>query len=184
MLFLSLFAISLTVYLWGKNAAWETLSIVFGVTSYHFWMRLLVGAMMDQALHNHVDDTKGWFAEKPIEKKLYKAIHIKKWKNMMPTYDPGCFDMKKHSVSEIMGAGCQAEIVHEVIMVLSFLPTVLTIWFKPAAVFIITSVFAALFDSLFVMMQRYNRPRLRRLYDRLCAENATAHADLLQEDRR
>lgn len=38
-----------------------------------------------------------------------------------------------------------------------------TIWFGSLEVFIITSCLSALFDSIFVIMQRFNRPRLMRL---------------------
>lgn len=162
-IFLSLFFVSFAVYLCVKNDIWETLSITLGITSYHFLMRLLVGKIIDKTLHNRVDYTKKWFVEKPFEKSLYKAIQVKKWKKYMPTFEHDYFDIKKHSIVEIIGAGCQAEIVHEVIMVFSFLPIILIIWFNSSAVFVITSALAALFDGLFVIMQRYNRPRLLRL---------------------
>lgn len=162
-IFLCLFIVSFAICLCVRNDIWETLSIIFGVTSYHFLMRLLVGKILDKTLHNSVDYTKKWFIEKPFEKSLYKMIRVKKWKKYMPTYENDYFDIKKHSIAEIIGASCQAEIVHEVIMIFSFLPIILTIWFNSSAVFVITSVLAALFDSVFVIMQRYNRPRLIRL---------------------
>lgn len=162
-IFLFLFSISLIIFLLAGKELWKTLSISFGVTSYHFLMRLLVGNMADKMLHNEVNYNKKWFAEKPFEKPLYEAIHVKKWKKYIPTYNTDSFDIKQHSIAEIMGAGCQAEIIHEIIMVCSFLPVVLIRWFQPGAVFVLTSFLAALFDSIFVILQRYNRPRLRRL---------------------
>ena len=58
---------------------------------------------------------------------------------------------------------CQAEIVHEIIIVLSFVPIIFSIWFGELLVFIITSVISALIDSIFVMLQRYNRSRIIKL---------------------
>ena len=55
---------------------------------------------------------------------------------------------------------CQAEIVHEVIVVLSFLPLLAAIPFGAFPVFLITSLLAAMYDLTFVIMQRYNRPRI------------------------
>lgn len=162
-LFLSLFMISFIILLRGKNDIWETLCITFGVTSYHFGMRLSVGAIIEKILHNNVDYAKRWFVEKPFEKSLYAAINVKKWKKYMPTYDADNFDIKKHSIIEIVKASCQAEIVHEVIMIFSFLPIILMIWFQSGEVFVITSILAALLDGIFVIVQRYNRPRLLRL---------------------
>ena len=78
----------------------------------------------------------------------------------MPTYDPSCFDPKIHTWAEIAQAMCQAEIVHEVIVVLSFLPLLAAIPFGAFPVFLITSLLAAVYDLTFVIMQRYNRPRI------------------------
>ena len=61
---------------------------------------------------------------------------------------------------------CGAEIVHELIMILSFLPMLTVPVFGSLPVFLITSVVSALFDSIFVMAQRFNRPRLVRIYEK------------------
>ena len=161
--FLILFTASTGFYMWYGDSVWETLSITFGVTSYHFIMRLLTGYVLDGILHNDVDHTRKWFREKPFERRLYRMLKVKKWKKYMPAFEPEYFDFKSRSAEELIKAGCQAEIVHEVIMVLSFCPTALCIWFAPGALFVITSVLSALLDSVFVIMQRYNRPRLLRV---------------------
>ncbi len=97
---------------------------------------------------------------------LYKALHVKKWKNKMPTYEPTLFSPEKHSWDEIAQAMCQAELVHETIVIFSFLPIIATIWWGGFWVFLITSVCAALLDMAFVVMQRYNRPRVIRMAER------------------
>ena len=51
-------------------------------------------------------------------------------------------------------------------MVLSFVPVAFSVWFGSLGVFLITSFAAFLFDSVFVILQRYNRPRLMRLAGR------------------
>ena len=58
-----------------------------------------------------------------------------------------------------------AELVHETIAVLSFLPIAAGVRFGAYPVFIITSVLAAACDMAFVIMQRYNRPRLIKLME-------------------
>ena len=58
---------------------------------------------------------------------------------------------------------CGAEVVHEIIMLCSFLPLLMVPLFGEFWAFFITSLLSALFDSLFVMAQRYNRPRLERI---------------------
>ena len=73
---------------------------------------------------------------------------------------------------QIIQNTCGAEIVHEIIMLLSFLPLVTVPVFGSFFVFITTSVLAAMFDSIFVIAQRYNRPRLVRIYEK---QEAKAH---------
>ena len=84
----------------------------------------------------------------------------------MATYDPSCFDSTIHSWDEIAQAMCQAEVVHEIIVVLSFIPLVFSIRFEAFGVFLVTSILSAGFDMMFVIMQRYNRPRIIKLLDK------------------
>lgn len=81
----------------------------------------------------------------------------------MPTYDNASFDLKTHSLEEIASTMCQSELAHETIMVLSFLPIICGIYFHAWWVFIITSILSALFDYLFVIVERYNRQRVIHL---------------------
>ena len=143
-----------------------SVAVTFGTIFYHLAVRLVIGLVIDAKYHNHMDYTRKWFQEKPFEKKLYKALRVKKWKKWLPTFNPEDFDIKTRSVEEIIQVSCQAEVVHEVIMPFSFVPIVASIWFGSLGVFIITSCAAFLFDGIFVIMQRYNRPRLMRLLKR------------------
>ena len=142
-----------------------TLAITFGTAAYHFVMRLLVGSVIDLLLNNHVNYRKRWFRVSAAEEALYQKLRVKKWKGKMATYDPDCFDSKLHSWDEIAQATCQAELVHEVIIILSFLPVFAAIPFGALPVFVITSALAACVDAVFVIMQRYNRPRIIRLVE-------------------
>jgi hypothetical protein len=91
---------------------------------------------------------------------------VRKWKKYVPTYDPDTFDTTQKTVKDIVGAICQAEIVHEVIMMFSLLPIALIPFLGGAAAMIITSVLSAMIDSVFVILQRYNRPKLVRIMER------------------
>lgn len=71
--------------------------------------------------------------------------------------------MKEKTLLEIAQAMCQAEIVHEIIIVLSFVPLALIPRFGAAAVFVITSLLAAGLDLCFVILQRFNRPRILKI---------------------
>lgn len=141
-------------------------AITFATCLYHFAMRLLVGHSLNRIMGNQADYRKGWYQLRPIEKRLYKLFKVKKWKANMPTYDPSCFDPELHSWDEIAQAMCQAEIVHEVIAVLSFLPLLAAIPFGEFPVFFMTSLLSACFDLCFVIIQRFNRPRVIRLIEK------------------
>ena len=154
---------SAVIYNFAKSQFFFSAAITFGTIFYHLAVRLAVGYLIDAKYHNQMDYTKKWFAEKSFERKLYKIIQVKKWKNRLPTYNPQDFDLKNRSVTEIVQVSCQAEIVHEVNMPLSFIPVIFSVWFGSVGVFVITSCAAFLFDSFFVIIQRYNRPRLIRL---------------------
>lgn len=66
-------------------------------------------------------------------------------------------------LDSVIRATCQAEVVHEIIIIVSFIPVVFSLWVGALPVFIITSFGAAVCDLVFVVLQRYNRPRLIRL---------------------
>lgn len=141
-------------------------AITFGTVAYHFLIRLAVGFIFNKVMDNRADYTKRWYQGRAWEKKLYEMLNVKCWKGTMPTYNADLFDHTKYSWNEIAQASCQAELVHETIILLSFVPIIFSIWFDAVMVFIITSVLAALFDMSFVIIQRYNRPRIIRLIGR------------------
>ena len=126
-------------------------------------MRLLVGYTVDYLFNNQIDYRKKWFQLRSCEQEFYTKLNAKKWKDKIPTYNPALFSFKEHTYDEIAQSMCQAEIVHEVIIALSFLPLFFAIPFGAFPVFLITSLVSAMFDSIFVIVQRYNRPRIIRL---------------------
>lgn len=129
------------------DGIWLSFAVTFATIFYHFSMRLVVGYAFDRIMGNKVDYNRAWFQLKPVENRIYKFLKVKKWKAHMPTYNPDVFSPKKHSWDEIAQAMCQAELVHETIVILSFLPIILSIWFDSIGVFVITSACAAVFDQ-------------------------------------
>ncbi len=140
-----------------------TLSITFGTVFYHLGVRLLVGEIFQRTMNNRADYTKKWFQVRPWENSLYQKLGVKSWKNKMPTFYPEEFSPERHTWDEIAQAMCQSELVHETNVLLSFPPVIAARWFGALPVFAVTSVLAAAFDLMLVMMQRYNRPRAIRI---------------------
>ena len=144
---------------WILSAAIST-----GTTFYHFAMRLTVGWIVPKLMasprhHN-------WFRQKSFEPALYKKLGVKHWKDHMPTYHPASFSLKENTLEQIIDNCCISEAVHEIIILLSFVPLVFAFWWGVFPVFFITSILAAGIDCSFVIMQRYNRPRLVRILEK------------------
>ena len=152
-------AVSCRIWAWGWILP---IAITFGTTCYHFSMRLLVGWIVPYVTKS-IDPNCRWFQPRPWEASFYTALSVKNWKRKLPTYSPEQFDLSTNTLSQVIRNTCNAELVHEVIILFSFLPLTFTAWFGSFPVFLITSLAAALFDSIFVIAQRYNRPRLVRI---------------------
>ena len=150
----------------SPGGAWLSLAITFGTMSYHFLMRFAVGGAVDAIFHDRMNYRRRWFAPKHFEAPLYKALGVKSWKKHMPTYSPDTFSLEHHTLEEIVQATCQSEVVHEIIALLSLVPIAFTAVWGEFWVFLLTSIAAALFDLSFVIMQRYNRPRLIKMLER------------------
>ena len=146
-------------------ASWLlTCAISFGTTAYHFVMRLAVGYLLLKCTNYDFDYRHFWFQPRKWEPAFYKKLHIRNWKDKLPTYAPSQFSLQ--SLYRVIQNMCGAELVHEIIMILSFLPLLTVPVFGSSFVFLSTSLLAALYDSIFVMAQRYNRPRVVRIYER------------------
>lgn len=156
-----------------------SLAITFGTASYHIIMRLLVGLSFQAVMQNRAEPGRRWYRVGKREMAVYETLKIKRWKRKIPTFDNARFNPQLHSWDEIAQAMCQAELVHETIMILSFLPIAEGIWFGMYPVFIITSVLAAGYDLMFVMTQRYNRQRvLTLLAHKSASPGRTTHCRL------
>ena len=142
------------------NSFFLYLAITFCIIAYHFIIRLIVGYTVDCIMKNKADYNKRWYRTSKRELSFYKKINVKEWKNKLPSYNKSLFDTSIHSWNEVIQAMCQAEVVHEVNMIMSLLPILVSIFLGNWVVFIVTSVLASLFDYLFVMVQRYNRNRI------------------------
>ncbi len=160
--FVTTIIMSILFYCYNKDI-YLTMAITFGTTFYHLGIRLFVGMLYNIGMKNRADYTKKWYQIHSWENKLYQILKVKAWKDRMPTYNPEIFSYKKHSWDEIAQAMCQSELVHETNMVLSFVPLIASEWFGSFYVFFITSVCGAVFDLVFVIMQRYNRVRVMKI---------------------
>ncbi len=129
---------------------------------YHLAMRLAVGGLVP----NRFDYRSPWFQPRPWEQATYRRLKVKQWKKHVPSYDPRLFSLEEYTLPQILCHMCQAEVVHEIIVLLSFVPLLFGLVFGEYWVFLLTSLGSAGLDLVFVVLQRSNRPRLVRLLEK------------------
>lgn len=145
------------------NKIFNILFVSFFTTSYHFVMRLLVGWSIN---YIHINYDSNWFQQKKHEAAIYDFLKVHEWKNYMPTYNPESFSLKKHTLNEIYTNTIVSELCHEINIILSYIPLLFSFIWGEFFIFLITSIIASIFDSVFVIMQRYNRPRILKLINK------------------
>ncbi len=135
-----------------------------GVTAfmlvYHLWGRIIMGNVTKLFLINR---DHWWFRERGFEKKLYKLLRVKKWKDKALTYNPELFSVKDRTMDEIADTMTKAETDHWVNELISLVSILFAFVWGEAWIFVLTAVLAMLFDAQFIVIQRYNRPKVLRV---------------------
>lgn len=81
----------------------------------------------------------------------------------MITAKPYKFDIYKRSLTDILKSMMIAEKVHIICILISYLPLLLIVPYGSPLAFILTSFFASLIDLVYVVIQRYNIPRVLKI---------------------
>lgn len=148
----------------------KSVFLTLGITSmticYHFAVRLVIGNIIGGITLSQFNPNSFRYRERKFERNLYKTLRVRKWKKFAPTYDERAFSVKDNTFDELARATCRAEATHWLCAAASLATICLTVWFGSLVVFLITAVLGALVDILFIIIQRYNRPRLVRLAER------------------
>jgi len=155
--------LSAIIYMCTGSDAVFTLLITCGTTAYHFLMRLAVGGIINRIFHNRMNYRASWFAQRPFEKKLYKALRVKKWKGKALTYNPEAFSLEKHSLDEIALVMTKSEVDHWINEGISLFSILFSLLWGETWIFVLTAVLAMVFDAQFIVIQRFNRPRILRI---------------------
>lgn len=137
--------------------------IVAFMIMYHFWVRIIMGNISKLFKINR---DHWWFKEKFFEKGLYKFLRVKKWKNKALTYNPESFSLKKHSLDEIADVMTKSELDHWLNELISLSSILFAIIWGELWIFFITAIAAMVFDAQFIIIQRYNRPKVQRILEK------------------
>lgn len=130
---------------------------------YHLGMRLVMGNVTKLFKINYRNP---FFKEKPYEKGLYRFLRVKEWKRNALTYNPELYDLKERTLTQLAKTTVKSEIDHWINILISMTTLLFPILWGALWIFILTALLAALFDSQFIIIQRYNRPRILRMIER------------------
>ena len=134
-------------------------------TMYHFWGRIIMGNV-SKLFEKYLNYNQWLFRQKNFEKPLYKLLCVKKWKGKALTYNPELFSLKERSLDEIAQTMVKAETDHWINEVISLSTLLFPIIWGQFWIFFITVIVAMLFDAQFIIIQRYNRPRIIKILEK------------------
>lgn len=95
-LFSALAIIYFVIYLNIPTVFWLSMMIVMLTTSYHLIIRIVVGTFIDSVTYKGINVKSAWFKERKFESKLYKILKVKKWKNIIPAWQPENFSLRHY----------------------------------------------------------------------------------------
>ena len=131
----------------------------FTVT-YHLWMRIILGNVTKLFSIRY---THPWFAQHPVEPTLYRLLRVKRWKDKVLTYNPELFSLTDYTLDEVANTMAKAETDHWVNQLISLSTILFGLIWGEVWIFALTALFAMAFDGQFIVIQRYNRPRILRI---------------------
>ena len=141
------------------------IAIIAFTIMYHFWVRIIMGNV-SKLFKKHINYKQWLFKKRKFEKQLYKLLHVKEWKGKALTYNPELFSLKDYTLEEIANTMTKAEVDHWINEVISLTTLLFAIPWGEFWIFLISAIVAMLFDSQFIIIQRYNRPRIIRILEK------------------
>ena len=148
-----------------KNEIILWIGITCFTIMYHFWVRIIMGNV-SKLFKKHINYNQWWFKERKFEKKLYKLLNVKEWKGKALTYNPETFSLKENSLEQIANTMAKSEVDHWINEVISLTTILFAFLWGQFWIFFITALAAMIFDSQFIIIQRYNRPRIVKVLER------------------
>ena len=147
-----------------ENSACLWTGITAFTIMYHFWVRIIMGNV-SKLFKKNINYKQWWFKERKFEKKLYKILRVKSWKDKSLTYNPNDFSLKDNSLEKIANTMAKSEVDHWINELISISTMFFGFIWGEFWIFCITAVFAMIFDSQFIIIQRFNRPRIVKLLE-------------------
>ena len=162
--------ISITCFtLYYKNSYKNSIILWTGIVSftimYHFWVRIIMGNVC-KLFKKHINYKQKWFKERKFERRIYKLLRVKEWKGKALTYNPELFTLKDNSLEDIANTMCKVEIDHWINEIISLSTLLFAIPWGGFIAFLLSAIIAMIFDGQFIIIQRYNRPRVINIIEK------------------
>lgn len=132
---------------------------------YHLWVRIIMGNVC-KLFKSHIKYDGWWFKERGFEKNLYKLLKVKKWKDKALTYNPELFSLKDYSLEDIANTMAKVEVDHWINEIISITTILFGVLWGNVLIFVLTAILAMIFDAQFIVIQRYNRPRIVKILEK------------------
>ena len=139
------------------------IGIVTFMVLYHFGLRIFMGEVTKRFKINYKHP---WYTQRKFEKKLYKLLRVRKWKEKVLTFDPAAYDVNNRTLEQLATTMSKSELDHWINEVISVVSMLFTFIWGCWPAFVISAVAAMIFDAQFIVVQRYNRPIVLRLLER------------------
>ena len=160
--------------LYYMNICNNTTILWIGIVSftimYHLWTRIIMGNVA-KLFKKYLNYNQWWFKEKSFEKNIYEILCVKKWKGKALTYNPELFSLKDNSLKEIANTMAKVEVDHWINEIISLTTLLFAIPWGGFWAFLISAITAMIFDGQFIIIQRYNRPRIAKILEKREKEN-------------
>ena len=91
----------------------------------------------------------------------------RKWKEKVLTFEPDKYDFKNVTLEQLATTMSKSELDHWINELISIISMLFTFVWGCAPAFVISAVLAMIFDAQFIIVQRYNRPIVIRVMNKL-----------------
>ena len=137
--------------------------IVAFMILYHFGLRIFMGK-----LTVFFPISPQWLLFRPLafERKLYRLLRVKQWKGHVLTFEPENFDLQTRTLEQVAHTMCKSELDHWINELISLTSLLFSLLWGQFPIFLVTALAAMIFDAQFIVVQRYNRPKVLRLAER------------------
>ena len=134
--------------------------IVSFMILYHFGLRILFGEITNKFNINY---SHPFYKSRKFERKLYKILKVRKWKDKVLTFEPDKYDFRNRTLPQLATTMSKSELDHWINQLISLFSMLFAFIWGCAPIFIISAIVAMLFDAQFIVVQRYNRPIVLRM---------------------